>query len=147
MIFFLYVVAFPSYFQYTSNNTSQLNTSRLGFDVLKNKLPKGGLIPNDTILPDFIDDWLNKGEDKVTEIANDVANEIADRVAEELGINEWYSLHVMDLCYGNYKPNATFVGAGKNGTNCTRDVGMSTLRPRFLMWKRKRCTDVPNRQL
>ena len=83
------------------------------------------MIPNDTVLPDFIDNLLNKGEDKVTNAANEAANKIAARVADELGIHEWYSLHMMDLCYGGFKPNATAIGASKNGTNCTRDVAMS----------------------
>jgi hypothetical protein len=57
--------------------------------------------------------------DKVEDWANDIGNEIADRLAEELGVSEWYSVHVMTACQGDFTPNATAPDAGYNTTNCT----------------------------
>lgn len=50
---------------------------------------------------------------------NDIGNDIADKLSAELGISQWYSLHVMNACEGSYSPNATTPGAGYNTTNCT----------------------------
>jgi hypothetical protein len=48
-----------------------------------------------------------------------VESDIADELAQKLGIREWYSLHVMDVCEGMFTPNATALNAGYNVTNCT----------------------------
>lgn len=45
---------------------------------------------------------------------NGIGNDLADGLAKELGIKEWYSLHVMNMCEGNYSPNATVKHAGYN---------------------------------
>lgn len=50
---------------------------------------------------------------------NDIAGDVADKLSEELGISQWYSLHVMTACEGNYAPNATNPDAWYNVTNCT----------------------------
>ena len=58
---------------------------------------------------------------------DDIGDDIADQLADRLGIHEFYSLHVMDACEGDFKPNATAVNAGYNVTNCTGPLqtGMS----------------------
>lgn len=53
---------------------------------------------------------------------NDVTGDIADELADTIGISEWYSIHVMATCDGQYKPNATSPGAGYNVTNCTNSA-------------------------
>jgi len=50
---------------------------------------------------------------------DDVQNGVADRLAEELGIEQWYSLHLMNMCYGSFSPNATSPGAKRNISDCT----------------------------
>lgn len=45
---------------------------------------------------------------------NDIENDLADELAKVLGIKQWYSLHLMDACEGNYAPNATVKGASYN---------------------------------
>jgi len=40
-----------------------------------------------------------------------LGNELADELSEALGIKEWYSFHVMNMCEGIYSPNATAKGA------------------------------------
>lgn len=52
-------------------------------------------------------------------ILNDVGNDVADKLANELGIDQFYSIHVMDLCQGDFSPNATVNNPSYNITNCT----------------------------
>lgn len=94
----------------------------LGQNLIENLVPD---TPIDTPLPDFLDGILDDAADVATDAANDVANNIAEKIADELGIHEWYSLHVQDMCFGTFRPNATARGASKNGTRCTKDVAMS----------------------
>ncbi|KAI8632146.1 hypothetical protein F5Y19DRAFT_423491 [Xylariaceae sp. FL1651] len=60
----------------------------------------------------------NLGQD-ISDGINNITNGIADKVIEELGISEWYSLHVMTACEGMFSPNATNPHAWYNTTNCT----------------------------
>jgi len=53
-----------------------------------------------------------------------VIGDVADKLAAELGVHQWYSLHLMDLCEGQYKPNATAKGASKNVTKCSNQTAM-----------------------
>ncbi|GAW14394.1 hypothetical protein ANO14919_037960 [Xylariales sp. No.14919] len=64
------------------------------------------------------DDARGLGGD-ITDGINNITNEVADKVTEELGISQWYSLHVMTLCEGMFSPNASDPGAWYNLTNCT----------------------------
>lgn len=72
----------------------------------------------DGILDKVKDKWNDIKEDIKDDI-NKFSGDIADELADKLGISEWYSIHVMDACMGQYKPNATTPGAGLNTTNCT----------------------------
>jgi len=51
-----------------------------------------------------------------------IADDVADELADKLGIDEFYSLHVMNTCQGSFTPNATAPGAGYNVTNCTEPL-------------------------
>ncbi|KAI1381935.1 hypothetical protein F4677DRAFT_400323 [Hypoxylon crocopeplum] len=68
---------------------------------------------------DDIEDGLGEIAGEIEDELNDIANDIADRLAQELGISQWYSLHIMTACEGNFAPNATSLGAWYNTTNCT----------------------------
>jgi hypothetical protein len=68
---------------------------------------------------DFLGDAASDIRDKVADELNDIGSNIADKLAGELGISQWYSLHMMDSCEGNYQPNATAPNPGYNVTNCT----------------------------
>jgi hypothetical protein len=68
---------------------------------------------------DSIGDAWDDITDTVTDSINDILNDVAGDVANALGIQDWYSLHVMEACEGGYKPNATVEGASLNITNCT----------------------------
>ncbi|KAJ9136436.1 hypothetical protein NKR23_g9864 [Pleurostoma richardsiae] len=54
-----------------------------------------------------------------------IEGDIADELAGELGIKQFYSLHVLDVCEGDFKPNATAPHAGYNVTNCTKPLDTS----------------------
>ncbi|KAK6192987.1 hypothetical protein LQW54_012911 [Pestalotiopsis sp. IQ-011] len=56
---------------------------------------------------------------EISDELSDIENDIADKLSAELGISQWYSLHVMTACEGNFAPNATSAGAWYNTTNCT----------------------------
>jgi len=58
---------------------------------------------------------------------NDIVGDVADKLAGELGISQWYSIHLMDMCEGMYNPNATEKGAHKNVTHCTNETAMHHL--------------------
>ncbi|KAI1207966.1 uncharacterized protein F4807DRAFT_160689 [Annulohypoxylon truncatum] len=58
-------------------------------------------------------------EGAITDELNDIIGDVADKLSQELGISQWYSLHVMTACEGNFAPNATSQGAWYNTTNCT----------------------------
>ncbi|KAM0277146.1 hypothetical protein ACHAQH_006041 [Verticillium albo-atrum] len=91
----------------------RLNTSTLGYDVLSRAT--GGDEDRDGI-GGFIDNL----SDGVTEFINNLGNDIADHLSEELGISQWYSIHLMTMCSGDFTPNATDPDAGHNVTSCTK---------------------------
>ena len=70
-------------------------------------------------------------ESKIADFADDVADKILDKLSEELGIKQFYSLHALNTCEGDFTPNATTPGAGFNVTNCTAplDTGETGSRP------------------
>lgn len=57
--------------------------------------------------------------DKATSALSDIENDVADKLAKSLGIKEFYSIHLVDLCDGSFEPNATDPHATFNVTNCT----------------------------
>lgn len=113
-----------------------LNTSTLGHDLIPNPTdptsttdPKpsstgssvGSFFSN---LAKNVTDEIDHIGDEIVDDVNDIVGDIADKLAEELGIHQWYSLHLMDLCLGEYSPNATAKGADKNVTHCTKQTAM-----------------------
>ncbi|KAI1291670.1 actin cortical patch SUR7/pH-response regulator pali [Xylaria venustula] len=46
-----------------------------------------------------------------------IENDIADKLAKKIRVQQWYSLHVMDVCQGTFTLNATTSGAGYNVTS------------------------------
>lgn len=108
----------------------RLNTSALGYNLVDNTFNFGGDDNNpDTqedgdggFLDDIVDgvrDTVNDVTDSVQDFLNDAGNEVAERLAQELGISEWYSIHVLTACEGNFSPNATDPDPGLNTTDCT----------------------------
>jgi len=109
-----------------------LNTSDIGANLIPTST--SGILPTSTgssvggiisglssLLPRAPEPGL--GDD----IENDLgalADDVTDAIARELGIKEWYSLHLMDMCEGTYKPNATAKGAAKNVSRCSNQTAM-----------------------
>lgn len=101
-----------------------LNTSTLGHNLIPSSTNDDGPTPTSTSLGSFFSNLADDTADKVTDELNDIVNDVADELADKLGIHEWYSLHLMDMCYGEYKPNTTAPGASKNITRCTNATAM-----------------------
>ncbi|KAJ4418532.1 hypothetical protein N0V82_005512 [Gnomoniopsis sp. IMI 355080] len=70
---------------------------------------------------------LGSLESSAASILGDVGDDVADKLADELGIEQFYTVHIMDLCQGDYEPNATASGAWMNVTNCTRAMDFSAM--------------------
>ena len=83
-----------------------------------------GPTPTSTSVGSFFSNLADDAKDDVVDTINDIGNNIADKLADELGIHEFYSLHLMDMCYGSYKPNTTAPGASKNVSRCTKTTAM-----------------------
>lgn len=64
---------------------------------------------------------VGKGLDALQDIQND----IADQLAKKLGIKEFYSIHLVDLCQGDFSPKATDPEATFDVTNCTEAFNYS----------------------
>ncbi|KAI4865118.1 hypothetical protein F4820DRAFT_308555 [Hypoxylon rubiginosum] len=99
-----------------------INMSNFGHDLIPTPTSSGSqptATDGDSSIWDQIEDGLDDLGDDITDELNDIANDVADRLSAELGISQWYSLHVMTACEGNFAPNATSPGAWYNTTNCT----------------------------
>ncbi|KAI0160399.1 actin cortical patch SUR7/pH-response regulator pali [Xylariaceae sp. FL1272] len=60
--------------------------------------------------------------DDIEDELNDLVGDAADEIIEELGISDWYSLHIMAICEGMFANSSD----AYNTTNCT--VGETGLR-------------------
>ena len=58
---------------------------------------------------------------------DDIRDDVADKLAEKLGIHQWYSLHMTDMCMGTYTPKPTDEDAKKNVSSCTPMKAMCML--------------------
>lgn len=99
-----------------------LNMSNFGHDLIEPSRTTASE-PTSTDsggLGGFIDGIMETVTSSIGDELNDIANDIADKLSAELGISQWYSLHIMDACEGEYRPNATSPNAGYNVTNCTQ---------------------------
>lgn len=90
----------------------QLNTSTLGYDLVPTS--------DQSEDRDGFRGWLDDIQDEAADFLNDIGNDIADRLSEEIGISQWYSIHMMTLCRGEFEPNATESDPDLNVTSCTR---------------------------
>ncbi|KAK7927966.1 hypothetical protein PG985_004964 [Apiospora marii] len=98
-----------------------INMSNFGHDLVPTPT-SGGSDPTTTDkggIGGFFSSVVATIESSITDELNEISNDIADKLSAELGISQWYSLHVMNACEGNYAPNATSPGAWFNQTNCT----------------------------
>lgn len=90
----------------------RFNTSTLGHDLVPTS--------DDTEDRGGIGGLIDDIQDGAADLLNDIGNNIADRLADELGISQWYSVHLMTLCRGEFEPNATDPSPDHNVTSCTK---------------------------
>ncbi|KAI1035730.1 hypothetical protein LB503_013517 [Fusarium chuoi] len=104
-------------------SVARLNTSMIGHNVLDtdSDASSNDNDEDDGFFGKVTDKW-NEVKDDVKGKINDITGDVADKLADTIGISEWYSIHVMATCDGQYKPNATSLGAGYNVTNCTNSA-------------------------
>ncbi|KAF5989999.1 hypothetical protein FBULB1_358 [Fusarium bulbicola] len=104
-------------------SVARLNTSMIGHNVLDtdSDASSNDNDEDDGFFGKVTDKW-NEVKDDVKGKINDITGDVADKLADTIGISEWYSIHVMATCDGQYKPNATSPGAGYNVTNCTNSA-------------------------
>lgn len=109
-----------------------INISGFGQDLIPSLTSDEASEPSQSSGGGFFDDLgstlSNIGDDisdTITDEINSLIGEAADEITEKLGISEWYSLHVMNWCEGDFAPNSSVVGAWYNITNCTeRSAGI-----------------------
>ncbi|XDG07115.1 hypothetical protein ABKA04_006730 [Annulohypoxylon sp. FPYF3050] len=89
-----------------------INMSDFGHDLIPTSTSSGSQPTSTSSIWDDI-------EGAITDQLNDIIGDVADELSKELGISQWYSIHVMTACEGNFAPNATNAGAWYNTTNCT----------------------------
>ncbi|POR38809.1 Uncharacterized protein TPAR_00994 [Tolypocladium paradoxum] len=101
----------------------RLNTSMIGRNIL-DKAKDGGKdggktgSTKDGLLGD-VKNWWDDVKGDAKDQINGIKGGVADKLASKLGVSQWYSLHVMDSCEGNWSPNATAPNPSLNVTNCT----------------------------
>lgn len=110
----------------------RLNTSKIGQDLIPwDDLDIGNIIDNlkRDITDDLRDKWDDIKDDAKDQLgdlgddardkANNLTNGVIEQVTERLGISDWYSIHVMAACHGQWEPNATVSSPSLNVTDCT----------------------------
>lgn len=58
---------------------------------------------------------VQEAQDEVEKVKDD----LADELSAKLGIQQWYAVHLTDLCFGNFTPNATAANSTWGVSNCT----------------------------
>ncbi|KAF4450500.1 hypothetical protein F53441_6390 [Fusarium austroafricanum] len=104
-------------------SVARLNTSMIGHNLLStgNDASTNDDKNDDGFFGKVTDKWKEVKDDIKGKI-NNITGDVADELADTIGISEWYSIHIMATCDGQYKPNATSPGAGFNVTNCTNSA-------------------------
>ncbi|CAJ0549118.1 Ff.00g027310.m01.CDS01 [Fusarium sp. VM40] len=104
-------------------SVARLNTSMIGHNLLDTNSSASTNDNNeDDGFFDKVTDKWNEVKDDVKGKINEITGDVADKLADTIGVSEWYSIHIMATCDGQYKPNATNPGAGYNVTNCTNSA-------------------------
>ena len=63
--------------------------------------------------------WWDDIKNDTKSALADLVDHVADKLSQEIGLSEWYSLHVMNSCEGSFSPNTTAPSVSLNVTNCT----------------------------
>lgn len=57
--------------------------------------------------------------DEAKDALEEIVDNLADELYKKLGIQQFYSIHLTDMCFGNFTPSATATNAGFGVVNCT----------------------------
>ncbi|KIW00963.1 uncharacterized protein PV09_07485 [Verruconis gallopava] len=102
-----------------------LNVSRIG----QNIIDSGSSSSSSSTIGSF---FHNLTGDIVSELEGDINNRAAS-LAKDLGLQDFYSVHVMDYCHGFYVPgavkNATVHDIKRNVTGCSKTKAMFAFDP------------------
>lgn len=104
----------------------RLNTSTLGHDLVPTSTSSAGSSATSTSssIGSFFSSLADNITDSIEGELQDIENDIADKLASTLGIQQFYSLHLMDMCEGMFEPNATSKHPKKNVTKCSNQTAM-----------------------
>ena len=109
-----------------ANAIPQLNTSTLGHNIIPTT--GGSSTPTTpsvgSILGSIVRDTRNSISGGLGGELDSIVGDVADQLTTKLGIKEWYSMHVMNMCEGMYTPNATASSARLNVSTCTTPRAM-----------------------
>lgn len=79
---------------------------------------------------DGVGDKFDEAKDKVKDKVGEIGNEFIDGLAEDLGVKDWYSLHILTFCQGDFKNDTkNDTEANQNGFNideCSKPSGDGT---------------------
>ncbi|TRX93126.1 hypothetical protein FHL15_005994 [Xylaria flabelliformis] len=98
-----------------------VNLSNFGHDLVPTPTksdPKPSHTSGGSLFDQIADDARGLGQD-ISNGINNITDGIADEVTKDLGISQWYSLHIMTACEGMFSPNVSNPSAWYNLTNCT----------------------------
>ncbi|CAO2656636.1 Nn.00g054390.m01.CDS01 [Neocucurbitaria sp. VM-36] len=97
---------------------------------------------NTSAIGETLLDGSSSSDNTLTNLLNEIPDEISDsindrigEVAERLGIEDWYSAHMLNYCYGQYTPaeaaNETVSESdiSKNATGCSKSQAMYKFDP------------------
>lgn len=105
--------------------TTQVNTSTLGHNLIPtNTTSSATPTSTSSSFGSWFSGVVHNATDTLEGDLNGLINDAADELSKELGIEQWYSLHLMDMCEGTYAPNATVKGSHKNVTHCSNQTAM-----------------------
>lgn len=107
----------------------QLNTSTLGHNIVPTTIPTSGSTPSlGSILGNIARDLRSSIGGEIAGELDGVVGDAADKLAADLGIQQWYSMHLMDMCEGTYNPDATAPRPQRNVSSCTKPTAMCKCR-------------------
>lgn len=101
----------------------QFNTSVLGQTIFRNSESDN----NKSIV------GKNSARDSLDDAFDDLFNNLTANMAGFLGISDWYSIHVINACQGEFVHNTTSYGS-LNTTSCTHLSRSSKLLQKHDLW-------------
>lgn len=117
-----------------------LNTSRIGQNLLNSSIADAAS-SSDNALISWIANKTSGITDEISSELNDALNSVVSSVAEDIGLQDFYSAHLMDYCMGSYTPqavpNATVPASDitKNVSSCSNRTAMFHFDPQAVIEK------------